>query len=72
MKVKGQFFSIRNPNTGDYSTDKPVELSQNLVRQVAKSHNEILSELAQDSTREATGNARYAVTKPSTIPPWVK
>lgn len=55
-----------------HSTGKPVELSKEIVNRVAKNHAEILSKFSTDETRELTGNARYAVTKPSTIPPWAR
>ena len=55
-----------------HSTEKPVELSQEIVVRVAKNHTGILAQLAKDTSRENTGNARYAVTKPSTIPPWAR
>jgi len=54
----------------NHSTAIPVELSEEFISQVAKNHAEIIAALAKDTTREVTGNARYAVTKPSTIPAW--
>jgi hypothetical protein len=53
-----------------HSTDKPVELSNDLLREVADAHAQILAQKVKDENRENTRNARYAVTKPSTIPPW--
>lgn len=55
-----------------HSTAKPVELSQEIIVLVAKNHREILVQFSKDESREATGNARSAVTKPSTIPPWTR
>jgi hypothetical protein len=55
-----------------HSTAKPVELSKEIIVLVAKNHREILEQYSKDETRESTGNARSAITKPSTIPPWVR
>jgi hypothetical protein len=55
-----------------HSTALPVELPPELIARVAKNHAEILVAAEKNTERESTGNARYAVTKPSTIPPWVK
>lgn len=55
-----------------HSTATPVVLSEEIVAAAAKAHREILLELSQIENREATGNARSAVTKPSSIPPWSK
>ena len=53
-----------------HSTEKPVELSKEIVARVAKNHRDILETYLKSVERESTGNARSAVTKPSTIPPW--
>ena len=55
-----------------HSTGTPVELGAEFVARVAKSHLEIVTECKNDPDREATGNARCAVTKPASIPPWAK
>jgi hypothetical protein len=54
----------------NHTTAQPVELAKEIVTLVAKNHREILDRFSKDDTRENTGNARSAVTKPSSIPPW--
>ena len=53
-----------------HSTNRPLVLEKETVARVAANHRAIVAECATSETREHTGNARYAVTKPATIPPW--
>lgn len=55
-----------------HSTQEPIVLSEDLVARVAKNHSAIVATAVKAQDREETGNARFAVTKPSTIPPWAK
>jgi hypothetical protein len=55
-----------------HSTENPVELGLEIISIVAQNHIAIIGKFSQDDSRKKTGNARSAVTKPSTIPPWAR
>ena len=52
-----------------HSTKIPIQLSNELISKVLENHNQIIQE-SSNTTRENTNDAKWAITKSSTIPEW--
>ena len=52
-----------------HSTKIPIQLSNELIARILENHNQITQE-SSNTIRENTNDARWAVTKSSTIPEW--